>query len=185
VRVIYSIVIVQVNHTFSAKGTKKPMDHSGESSSKNMSGHFFGGFFDLDHDSAIRADISRQNYTVFPRYWYVDATSHCARCNALYSFTAGEQILWYEELGFYVDSTPNYCLKCRKHNRRKKRLRQEYDRDIKTTLESNDMDLKKQLAEVIDLLCSFEIDLPDRMHHNRHTLAKQIAKTPRQATDNG
>lgn len=159
-----------------AKEIKKPMDYYGETSSKNTASHFFYGFFDLDHDSSVRADISRQNYTVFPRSWYIDATAHCARCKALYCFTAGEQKQWYEELGFYVHSSPSYCLKCRKHNRHKKKLRQEYDRDIKKGLESNDFDLKIHLAEVIDLLCSFEVELPDRIHHNRHTLAKQIAR---------
>ncbi|WP_298867761.1 zinc-ribbon domain containing protein [uncultured Gimesia sp.] len=147
----------------------------GEVNSRGMSQSFFNGFFDLDHDSAIRADITHQNYSVCPRYWYVDAKAHCFQCKALYWFNADEQKIWYEQYRFYVHSSPKECLKCRKHNRRKKELRQEYDREIKTVLESRDLDLKKQMAELIDLLCSFGIDLPDRMHENRRTLAKQIA----------
>ncbi len=147
----------------------------GEVDSRGMPEYLFYGFFFLDHDSAIRADITQQNYSVCPRYWYVDAKAHCLQCKALYWFTADEQKIWYEQYGFYVDSTPRECLECRKQNRRKKELRQEYDRGIKEVLESNNLELKKQMAEVIDLLCSFEIDLPNRMHKNRRTLAKQIA----------
>lgn len=160
------------------------MDYFGEFSSKNMPRHLFWECVYLDHESAVRADITRQNFTVCPRYWYVDATFCCSQCEATFCFTAAQQKLWYEELGFYVDSYSKDCLECRKNKRRKKELRQEYDRDIKTALESNDIDLKVRLSGVIDDMCSFESELPKRIHQNRHSLAKQITECRRPADKN-
>ena len=152
------------------------MDFFGETNSKNMPKHLFWECLYLDHDSAVRADISRQNFTVCPRHWYVDATFRCSKCDTNFCFTAAEQKLWYEDLGFYVDSCAKDCPECRKDNRRTRALRNEYDRDIKTALESNDIEVKKRLSAVIDELCSLDTDLPDRIHQNRHMLAKQIGK---------
>ncbi|MFN9541417.1 MAG: zinc-ribbon domain containing protein, partial [Planctomycetota bacterium] len=75
------------------------MDYFGKSCSENMPRHFFWECLHLDHDSAVRADVSRQNYSVCPRYWYVDATFRCSRCSETFKFTAAEQKRWYEELG--------------------------------------------------------------------------------------
>lgn len=152
------------------------MDYFGNTNSKNMPRHLFWECLYLDHDSALRADISLQNFTVCPRHWYVDATFRCSQCKSNFCFSAAEQKLWYEELGFYVDSYAKDCVDCRKNSRRKKALRNEYDRDIKTARETSNIVLKKRLSTVIDDLCSFETGLPDRIHQNRHTLANQIGK---------
>ena len=152
------------------------MDYFGKKKSKNMPRHFFWNCLNLDHDTAVRADISRQNFSVCPRYWYVDATFRCSQCKTSFCFTTAEQKLWYEELGFYVDSCAKDCQNCRKNNRQKKELRQEYDRDIQIALESADIELKNRLCSVIDDLCSFETELPNRIHQNRHALAKQIER---------
>ena len=152
------------------------MDYFGETSSANMPRHFFWECLHLNHDSAIRADVSRQNYSVCPRHWYVDATFKCTRCSDTFCFTAAEQKRWYEELGFYVDSYAKNCPTCRRDDRQKKLLRQRYDRDIESTLQSKDVESKKHLANVIDELYSYGADLPQKMHANRKVLGNQIAR---------
>ncbi|MEZ6117878.1 MAG: zinc-ribbon domain containing protein [Pirellulaceae bacterium] len=152
------------------------MEYFGETSSENMPRHFFRDCFHINHKSAMRADVSRQNYSICPRYWYVDATFKCSRCSEAFCFTAAEQKRWYEELGFYVDSYAKNCSACRCNDRQKKLLRQEYDRDIETTLESKDIEAKKRLANVIDELYSCGADLPEKIHANRRVLGQQIAR---------
>lgn len=152
------------------------MDYFGKSCSENMPRHFFWECLHLDHDSAVRADVSRQNYSVCPRYWYVDATFRCSRCSETFKFTTAEQKRWYEELGFYVDSYAKNCPACRHDERKRKLLRQEYDRDIEATLQSKDLGSKKHLANVIDELYSCDAELPDKIHANRKVLGNQIAR---------
>lgn len=148
----------------------------GKTSSVNMPEHFFWQCLHLDHDSAVRADVSRQNYSVCPRHWYVDATFKCSRCSKIFCFTAAEQKRWYEEFGFYVDSYAKSCPTCRHDERKRKSLRQEYDRDIESTLQSKDIDTKKRLADIIDELCSCDPELPMKIHENRRILGQQITR---------
>jgi hypothetical protein len=124
----------------------------------------------------VKADISKQNFSICPRHWYIDATFRCAQCGRDFCFTTGEQKVWYEDYGFYVDSCAKRCLKCRRELRNLKALRQEYDRDIAAALQSDDCGMKERLADVIDLLCEGHDDLPEKIHDNRKMLAKQIAR---------
>ncbi|PZD71471.1 hypothetical protein C1752_06344 [Acaryochloris thomasi RCC1774] len=152
------------------------MDSFGETSSVNMPRHFFWECLHLNHDSAVRADVSRQNYSVCPRHWYVDATFKCSRCSEKFCFTAAEQKRWYEQLGFYVDSYAKNCPTCRHDDRKMKSLRQEYDRAIASTLQSKDVETKKHMAGVIDELYSYNTDLPVKIHANRKVLGRQITR---------
>jgi uncharacterized protein (DUF433 family) len=144
--------------------------------SRAMPKHFFWECLHLDHDSAVRADVSRQNYSVFPRHWYVDATVKCSRCSESFYFTVLEQKRWYEDFGFYVDSFAKDCPKCRRDERTQKALRQEYDRAIEETMNSDGVEAKQRLADIIDELCSFDFALPAKIHENRKILGKQIAR---------
>jgi hypothetical protein len=130
----------------------------------------------LDYASAIRADTSKQDFTVAPRHWYLDATFTCDRCGEEYGFTAVEQRSWYEEYRFDVDSCPRECSACRRELRRLKSLRQEYDRDVARALASEELDLKVHVASVIDQLCEAGVALPAKVHANRALLSKQIAR---------
>lgn len=141
-----------------------------------MPGHFFYGSVRIDFESAVRADVSRQNCSVCPRYWYVDATFGCAACGRSFSFSADEQRAWYEEYGFWVDSRPKNCVACRRELRNRKRLRQEYDSEVARAIESGDLECKKQLADVIDQLYEAGGELPGRINENRRRLARQIEK---------
>jgi hypothetical protein len=151
-------------------------DFFGESDPHKMPPHFFWGCLHLEYDSSIRADVSKQNYTVAPRHWYINATFQCNRCEDRFCFSAEEQKAWYEEYGFYVDSQPRQCRDCRRELRGLKAIRQEYDRDVADALACDDLDLKVRVATLIDQLCEANVNLPIKIHENRKLLAKQIAR---------
>jgi len=119
----------------------------GSTSSTLMPGYLFYGCLYLHHETAVRADISRQNYTVCPRHWYLDAIIKCSACGEKFRFSVVEQKLWYEDLYFYVDAFPKQCTDCRKERRN---------------------------HGLIDQLAEIDSDLPKRIHENRRTLARQI-----------
>jgi len=149
----------------------------GEGDPTAMPAHLFWENRGLDYDSAVKADISRQNFTVCPRHWYIDATFVCSRCGHNFLFSAEEQRFWYEELRFFVDSQPRQCQECRSELRQLKALRQEYDREIAKTLRhESSPELKARLIVVIDTLRDGGIVLPDQANENRSTLAKQLER---------
>ncbi len=149
----------------------------GESDPKAMPAHLFWENRGLDFDSAIKAVISRQNFSVCPRHWYINATFTCSRCGTDFLFSAEEQRFWYEELRFYVDSCPRQCQQCRSDLRQLKALRQEYDRDIARAMgRASSPELKARLIAVIDTLMDGGIVLPDRAIESRSTLAKQLER---------
>jgi hypothetical protein len=151
-------------------------DLFGEHEPRNVPRHLFSGSLHIDYASAVHADISRQNFSVCPRHWYIDATFHCPRCGNNFRFTADEQRVWYEELGFFVDSRAKHCVDCRRELRNLNSLRQEYDRDIASAMQGDDCECKQRLVVVIDELCECGGDLPARIHENRRLLARQIAR---------
>jgi len=68
-------------------------------------------------ETAIRADTSRQNYSVVPLEYYVDILKECRNCKRQFIFFALEQKYWYEELRFWIDADCVRCPKCRKQKR--------------------------------------------------------------------
>jgi hypothetical protein len=143
---------------------------------RDMPMHLFFGVVRMDYRTAVRANVQAQNCSICPRYWYVDATFACERCGEEFTFSAGEQRVWYEEYKFWVDSIPKHCLACRRDARHVKVLRQEYDRRIAEVLERGDVESRKRLAAIIDRLCEFGDPLPLRVHDNRRRLAEHIAR---------
>ncbi len=148
----------------------------GESDPRLMPTHFFLAARSMDYKTAQKADISKQNYTVCPRHWYVDATFACRDCNQEFVFTASEQRFWFEEKNFYVDSCPKTCGTCRRAERKRVELRRRYDAIISEALENSALE-KKQ--EAVALICEIEVteeSLPDRMQENRIRLLRQLGK---------
>jgi hypothetical protein len=72
--------------------------------------------------TAIRADITKQNCCAFPRRVYVDIRQTCRTCGRRFIFFAQEQKHWYEVLGFYIDARCVECPECRKENQQTRRL---------------------------------------------------------------
>ena len=151
------------------------MSAFGSDNPREMPPHFFYGSVRLKYDTAVRAEPDKQNCSICPRYWYLDAVFRCDRCGSEFEFTAAEQRLWYEEYGFWVDSRPKHCLACRRGLRTLKTLRQEYDRTVALVLEQGDLASKSRLALVIDQLYECGGELPPRINDVRRRLARQIA----------
>ncbi len=131
----------------------------------------------LDYPTAVRANITKQDYGVCPRHWYVDGAFRCVRCGKNFIFPAEEQRFWYEELGFYIDSRAKGCRGCRSELRDLKLLQQEYDREISAPLKSaSELGRKKRLIDVINALDEGGVELPDKTEENRRILVKQITR---------
>ena len=148
----------------------------GENNPKRMPSHLFFGSRRMDYGSAQRADISRQNYSVCPRHWYVDATFSCQDCGNVFTFSASEQRFWYEDRHFWIDSLPTRCTACRKEQRTRLNLRKRYDALIATALGACPPDTKKEAVAIINELEAAEDEIPEKMKQNRTLLYAQLAK---------
>lgn len=71
----------------------------------------------VDESQFVVANPAKQHYSVFPETVYFPMQLRCERCAALFWFTAGEQRVWYEEWGFWIDSIPLDCAECRRVRR--------------------------------------------------------------------
>lgn len=89
--------------------------------------------YQSDHiypESAIRADTTRQNYSVFPRGYYVDTLKRCRTCGRSFIFFAREQQYWYETLGFYIDADCVHCPECRHSDQLLRHRLKRYSKNI-------------------------------------------------------
>lgn len=144
---------------------------------RKMPRHFFIDCLWLGFDAAVRADITKQNYSVIPRYWYVPASFRCRDCGKTFTFSVQEQRVWFEEYRLLADASPVCCLPCRRKKQDIKRLKQEYDREITAALASKEVQTKSHLIELIDLLLEAgPKDQPQKMRDNRQLLARQLEK---------
>ena len=71
-------------------------------------------------ETAILADPTKQNYTVFPREYYVDKKKTCRGCGRKFIFFAEEKKHWFEELRFSIDAKCVDCPECRKSNQERR-----------------------------------------------------------------
>jgi hypothetical protein len=152
------------------------MSGFGSDDPREMPAHFFYRSLRVNYETAVRSNPEKQNCSICPRYWYVEAIFPCERCGIEFAFSVAEQRAWYEDYGFWVDSLPRQCLACRRDLRQLRAVRQEYDRDVGPVLHHGDLESKKRLARVIDQLYEFGGDLPPRINQNRRRLADHIAR---------
>ena len=78
-------------------------------------------------NTAIAADLSRQQPATIPVTHYFDAKRQCVECRKPFIFFAAEQKHWYEELGFPLESDCVRCILCRKKQQRLVASRQRYE----------------------------------------------------------
>jgi hypothetical protein len=154
-------------------------DVFGWSSSRRMSRRFFYKAVDIDHSTAVRANIDKQNYTVCPRHWYIDATFCCETCGERFAWPAGEQRVWFEEYKLRVDSCPAICTRCRAKRRKLKSLQQAYDRDVAAARGRASVEDKKRILSLIDQIAEMAKSIPAGMEATRTLLLKQIKKVER------
>jgi hypothetical protein len=68
-------------------------------------------------ESVLVATPEAQNYSVFPRQYYVDVLRECRTCARSFIFFAKEQRYWFETLKFFVDADCVHCPACRRESR--------------------------------------------------------------------
>jgi hypothetical protein len=152
------------------------MDVFGDTDPRKMPRHLFFGALCIDYDSAVRANIDQQHFSVCPRHWYIDAKFQCEECRREFVFSVQEQRFWYEERRFWIDSQPRKCAPCRKQDRRTKNLKKQYDSDVAAALSSRDLKTKKAIIAVLDELASAGFKFAERVMAQRDLLLHQIRK---------
>ena len=98
-------------------------------------------------ETAIPANIEKQNYAIFPRRIYVDIEEQCEVCKRPFLFFALEQKYWFETLGFWIDSHCTRCMDCRLNDREIRSMQKRYqelvNKDGRTVDETKEL---KQFA---------------------------------------
>jgi hypothetical protein len=152
------------------------MDVFGDTDPKKMPQHFFFDALAVHHETAVRARIEKQNYSVCPRHWYVDADFRCERCGSEFTWTANEQKAWFEDYFFWVDSQPCHCRECRGELRRLVELRKEYDANVAAARRAGAVDQKSRIVEIVSSLEKALGKLPDKMTETKELFERQIRK---------
>ena len=152
----------------------KTMDIFGNTDSRKMPEHLFSGAMFLDHDTAVRGNPDKQNYSVCPRHWYVDADFKCESCGQEFTWTAGEQKAWFENYFFWVDSQPRHCKKCMASRRHLEALRKEYDALVASARDHGTFEQKQRIIEIVSELEATFGRLPEKMIETKTLFQRQI-----------
>jgi hypothetical protein len=105
---------------------------------------------------AVHADPTRQRFHRHPPFLaYFDITKTCEDCREAYVFTRSEQVFWYEERKFLVESRPIACAPCRKARRRRNGALQAYEAKL-AVLDKTDAAQWLELAELLEVAGRFE-----------------------------
>lgn len=153
------------------------MDISDDTDPKLMPSHFFFGAVHLDYASAIPANITKQDYSVAPRHWYLDADFQCATCHREFTWPADEQKAWFEEYRLWVDCYPRHCKPCRAADRHLQGLRKEYDSSVAAAKAINGTcDQKRRIVAIIQELKDTLGSVPQRMMDAMKLFERQITK---------
>ena len=154
------------------------MDYFGSTDPRLMPKHFFSGAVHLDYASAVRGNPERQNYSVSPRYWYIDADFICKNCRKNFTWTVGEQKAWFEDYFFWIDSSPRQCMTCSANHRHLASLRTEYDSIVAEAYPKNAIGRKLRVIEIVSELEAAFGRLPEKMIDTKKRFERQILKAP-------
>lgn len=104
-------------------------------------------------ETAIPADVNKQNYSIYPCNIYVDIEKQCRQCQRWFIFYAQEQKYWYEELGFAIDADCVKCIDCRKKEQTVKQMMLNYEKLVKNKNRTSDetRKLKNIALELLQL----------------------------------
>jgi hypothetical protein len=149
-------------------------DSFGDTDSRKMPSHLFWGVRSMDHSTAVRANIKKQNFSVCPRHWYVDAEFECDGCGQRFSWPADEQRVWFEEYNFWIESRPRNCKKCNGDRKHLLSLRKEYDSSIAEARSSKDPVTKLRMIEILAELTVAGVTMPERMTETKLLFEHQI-----------
>lgn len=151
-------------------------DYFGSTDPRLMPRHLFPGLMHMDYDSAIRGDPQKQNCSVCPRYWYIDADFKCAQCGTKFTWTASEQKVWFEDYFFWIDSCPRLCRECMADRRHLESLRKEYDSTVAAARHREASGQKLRIIEIVRELETAFGHLPEKMIETKNLFESQILK---------
>ena len=124
-------------------------------------------------ESVLVADTSRQNYSMYPRPFYVDMRRTCRSCSRPFIFFAAEQKHWFEVLQFYVDADCVHCPECRQQRIAAKREFQRYTALVSIEKPSV-AELKLLVNLTVSLLAQGVLKNRTRLGQLKNTALKQI-----------
>lgn len=128
-------------------------------------------------ESAIAADLSRQNFSVVPRTYYVDLLRTCRGCGRPFIFFAREQKHWYETLGFFVDADCVRCVECRQSDRRFRRRFQRYAEHVGRP-DLSDKELATLLKDAVFLFEAGVLRNEQRLRRLKNVALARIPSDP-------
>jgi hypothetical protein len=149
----------------------------GDNDPRDMPGHLFFNALDIDYSSAVKADISLQDYSVCPRHWYIDARFRCEACAEPFPWPAEEQRAWFETYHFYILSRPKRCRECRAKLRDVLQLRSEYNALVGVARAGGSAEQKQRIVELVDDLETYWGGaIPDIMRETRDAFRQQLSR---------
>ncbi|EIC19410.1 zinc-ribbon domain containing protein [Thiorhodovibrio frisius] len=104
-------------------------------------------------ETAIPANMDRQEYSIYPRSLYVDIVEHCEECHRAFIFFAKEQQYWFETLGFWIDAHCTRCCDCRRKDHEIKGMQRKYEALVSNSdrSEAESRELKQVALELYQL----------------------------------
>lgn len=138
--------------------------------------HFFTDALEIDVDSAIRGNPEKQNDSVCPRHWHLDATFACNACGRTFTWTVAEQQSWFEEWFFWVDVSPRQCRDCRKARRGLVVAKKEYDRIVGEARSGGSIEQKRRVLQILDELEAGLRPLAASMVETRRVFTIQVER---------
>lgn len=146
------------------RSKKNPViDHFGSTNPKGMASYFFGDAKHIHYPSTVRADISKQDYCVVPRYWYIDCDFECPKCGLEFTWTAREQRVWFEKYRFWIEASPRFCKACRAAEKRLLELRKEYDLIVAEARRREGAEERVRVIQIVHELQAALSQLPQKM----------------------
>ena len=143
-------------------------------SAEEVRGSFWGYRSDtIFPKSAIRADTTRQNFSVVPRGYYVDTLRQCRTCGRSFIFFAKEQQHWYEVLGFCIDADCVHCPECRRSDQQLRRRFRRYPESIGRA-DIGDRDLATLVGDAVFLWKAGVLRDEQRLRRLRNLARRRI-----------
>lgn len=159
------------------------MDIFGNTDPNKMPQHFFWDALSVDYDTAVRANTEKQNYSVCPRYWYIDTHFTCDRCRQEFIWSIDEQKTWFEDYYFWVDAHPRQCRDCRVERRHLSKMRKEYDAIVADARKQGSPGQKQRIVEIVSELEHAFGHLPEKMIETKKLFERQMSDQADQSED--
>jgi hypothetical protein len=128
-------------------------------------------------ETAIPANLQKQNYNMIPCGWYVDVLKTCRDCRRRFIFYAVEQQHWYEVLGFKLDADCVRCPECRKTDQTLRRRFQRFSKAVQRTDLSDD-ELATLVEDAIFMWDNGLLTKRDKLNRIRNRARRTIPDHP-------